>query len=150
IFSQFVRMLTIMQTWLDAMGVPYEILTGQTKDRQGVVNRFNEDARIRIILVSLKAGGTGINLTAADYVFHYDPWWNPAVENQAPDRVHRIGQNKPVFVYKMLTKNTVEDKIYQIQFQKKAVYQQLLNESAGFSPILKAEDVDYLLQDYTD
>ncbi len=150
IFSQFVRMLTIMQTWLDDMEVPYEILTGQTKDRQGVVNRFNEDASVRIILVSLKAGGTGINLTAADYVFHYDPWWNPAVENQASDRVHRIGQNKPVFVYKMLTKNTVEDKIYQIQFQKKAVYQQLLNESAGFSPILKAEDVDYLLQDYTD
>ena len=104
-------MLDITKNWLEKEAIPYEYLTGKTKDRQGAVERFNNNDSIPIFLVSLKAGGTGLNLTGADYVIHYDPWWNPAVEDQATDRAYRIGQTKKVFVYRLITKNTVEEKI---------------------------------------
>lgn len=110
LFSQFVDMLDIVKAWLDKSGIKYEYLTGKTKDRQGAVERFNNDPTIPIFLISLKAGGTGLNLTGADYVIHYDPWWNPAVEDQATDRAYRIGQKKKVFVYRLITRNTVEEK----------------------------------------
>ena len=111
LFSQFVDMLDLIKGWLEREGIPYEYLTGKTKDRQGAVERFNSTPSIPIFLISLKAGGTGLNLTGADYVIHYDPWWNPAVEDQATDRAYRIGQTKKVFVYRLITKNTVEEKI---------------------------------------
>src|SRR5262249_16596047 len=105
IFSQFVEMLTLIRDELDKTTYSYEYLDGQTpaKERLDKVNRFNAAEDIPIFLISLKAGGTGLNLTGADYVIHYDPWWNPAVENQATDRAHRIGQTRHVFNYKLIT-----------------------------------------------
>ena len=114
LFSQFVDMLDIVKTWLDKSGIKYEYLTGKTKDRQGAVERFNNDPPIPIFLISLKAGGTGLNLTGADYVIHYDPWWNPAVEDQATDRTYRIGQDKNVMVHRFITLSTFEEKIDKI------------------------------------
>jgi non-specific serine/threonine protein kinase len=121
VFSQFVQMLQIIRSWLNMNKIPFSYLDGASKDRFEQVERFNNDPEIPIFLISLKAGGTGLNLTAADYVIHYDPWWNPAVENQATDRTHRIGQTKKVFSYKLICENTVEEKILQLQEQKKGV-----------------------------
>ena len=121
VFSQFVQMLHIIRSWLNMNKVPYAYLDGASKDRFEQVERFNNDPEIPIFLISLKAGGTGLNLTAADYVIHYDPWWNPAVENQATDRTHRIGQTRKVFSYKMICENSVEEKILKLQEQKKGV-----------------------------
>ena len=111
IFSQFVKMLRIIQENLNKEQIPYSYLDGKTKKRQEQINNFQNNPDIKIFLISLKAGGTGLNLTAADYVIHVDPWWNPAVELQATDRAHRIGQLKKVFVYKLITSSTVEEKI---------------------------------------
>jgi len=126
IFSQFVKMLGYIELELNALNIHYALLTGQTKNRDDVIMSFQEgDAQV--FLISLKAGGVGLNLTAADTVIHYDPWWNPAVERQATDRAYRIGQDKPVFVYKLLTEETVEEKILQMQNNKQkladALYQ---------------------------
>ncbi len=121
VFSQFVQMLHIIRSWLHMNKIPFSYLDGASKDRYEQVEKFNADPQIPIFLISLKAGGTGINLTSADYVIHYDPWWNPAVENQATDRTHRIGQTKKVFSYKLICENTVEEKILQLQEQKKGV-----------------------------
>jgi len=121
VFSQFVQMLHIIRSWLSINKVPFAYLDGASKDRYEQVEEFNTNPDIPIFLISLKAGGTGLNLTAADYVIHYDPWWNPAVENQATDRTHRIGQTKKVFSYKLICENTVEEKILQLQEQKKGV-----------------------------
>lgn len=117
LFSQFVDMLDIIKGWLEREGIPYEYLTGKTKDRQAAVENFNNNPNIPIFLISLKAGGTGLNLTGADYVIHYDPWWNPAVEDQATDRAYRIGQTKKVFVYRLITKNTVEEKFKRLRVE---------------------------------
>lgn len=121
VFSQFVQMLHIIRSWLELEGTPFAYLDGASKDRFEQVDRFNESPDIPIFLISLKAGGTGLNLTSADYVIHYDPWWNPAVEAQATDRSHRIGQTRQVFSYKLICQNTVEEKIIQLQEQKKDV-----------------------------
>ena len=110
IFSQFVKMLQLLRNDLDNEGIKYNYLDGSTKDRQKPVDTFQNDKSIRVFLISLKAGGVGLNLTAADYVFILDPWWNPAVENQAIDRSHRIGQTKTVFYYKFITKDSIEEK----------------------------------------
>src|SRR5208283_4377370 len=120
VFSQFVEMLSILRKDLEKAGYTYEYLDGQTpaKDRLDKVEKFNGDPTIPIFLISLKAGGTGLNLTGADYVIHYDPWWNPAVENQATDRAHRIGQTRHVFNYKLITRGTVEEKILALQKKK--------------------------------
>jgi len=118
IFSQFTSMLTLIEAELTARRIPYAILTGDTADRGNVVRSFQQGA-MPVFLISLKAGGVGLNLTAADTVIHYDPWWNPAAENQATDRAWRIGQDKPVFVYKLIAKGTLEEKIQALQ-QKKA------------------------------
>ncbi|MFP4392336.1 MAG: SNF2-related protein [Desulfohalobiaceae bacterium] len=121
VFSQFVQMLHIIRSWLNMNKIPYAYLDGSSKERYEQVEKFNTDPQIPIFLISLKAGGTGLNLTAADYVIHYDPWWNPAVEDQATDRTHRIGQTKKVFSYKLICESTVEEKILQLQEQKKGV-----------------------------
>ena len=105
VFSQFVKMLSIVREYLEEQAIEYSYLDGSTKDRESAVNKFQDNDDIRIFLISLKAGGTGLNLTAADYVIHYDPWWNPAVEMQASDRAHRIGQTKKVFTYKLIAKD---------------------------------------------
>jgi non-specific serine/threonine protein kinase len=112
-----------------------------SKDHEGAVNKFQEEKDIRIFLISLKAGGVGLNLTAADYVIHYDPWWNPAVEMQASDRAHRIGQTKKVFSYKLISKDSVEEKILKLQQQKKQLVQKLITTEGGFYKSLNKEDI---------
>ena len=120
LFSQFAKMLGLIEVELEKQGIAYSKLTGQTRKRDEAISRFQE-GDVPVFLISLKAGGVGLNLTAADIVIHYDPWWNPAVENQATDRAHRIGQDKAVFVYKLVTENTVEEKIIAMQQKKQAL-----------------------------
>jgi len=117
VFSQFTSMLELIEEELEARDIPYALLTGETKDRSAQVAAFQQGA-VPIFLISLKAGGVGLNLTAADTVIHYDPWWNPAAENQATDRAWRIGQDKPVFVYRLIAKGTLEEKIQELQRTK--------------------------------
>ena len=136
LFSQFTGMLKLIEEATRLLGLDYVKLTGQTRDRAGPVDRF-QTGEVPLFLISLKAGGTGLNLTAADTVIHYDPWWNPAVERQATDRAHRIGQQNPVFVYKLITEGTVEEKIQHLQVHKQALADSLFvqaNKSgAGWS-----------------
>lgn len=120
IFSQFTQMLELIDKELVKLAIPFVKLTGRTRNRQKVIDEF-QNGDVSVFLISLKAGGAGLNLTAADTVIHVDPWWNPAVENQATDRAHRIGQNKPVFVYKLVANGTVEEKIQALQKQKQAL-----------------------------
>ncbi len=141
VFSQFVQMLRLVETEMNAQGLRYEMLTGQTRDRQARVDSFQNDPTIPFFLISLKAGGVGLNLTAADYVIHIDPWWNPAVEMQATDRTHRIGQDKPVFIYKMIAQNSVEDKILQLQERKRNVVEQVIASDGGFFKSLTQDDI---------
>jgi SNF2 family DNA or RNA helicase len=128
IFSQFIPMIETMEAELKKQEIPFVSLTGQTKNRANIVNQFNEDDQIRVGIFSLKAGGVGINLTSADYVFMYDPWWNPAVEQQAIDRVHRIGQDQPVMVFKCLVASTIEERMIDYQNQKKDLIQALIED----------------------
>ena len=141
VFSQFVGMLTLVRAQLDQRGIPYVYLDGRTRKRQDVVDRFQQDPDIPFFLISLKAGGVGLNLTAADYVIHIDPWWNPAVEMQATDRTHRIGQDKPVFVYKLITRDSVEEKILQLQERKRALVSQLITTESSFFKNLSVDDI---------
>ena len=141
LFSQFVDMLDIVKAWLDKSGIKYEYLTGKTKDRQGAVERFNNDPTIPIFLISLKAGGTGLNLTGADYVIHYDPWWNPAVEDQATDRTYRIGQDKNVMVHRMITLGTFEEKIDEMLKAKKELADLAVYEGEKIITELSDEEI---------
>ena len=141
LFSQFVEMLDIVKDWLERAGIPYSYLTGKTKDRQGAVEKFNNNPSIPIFLVSLKAGGTGLNLTGADYVIHYDPWWNPAVEDQATDRAYRIGQTKKVFVYRLITKNTVEEKIQKLKMFKRNLVDSVISVDRNITKSLTMDDI---------
>ena len=141
LFSQFVDMLDITKAWLEKEKIPYEYLTGKTKDRQGAVERFNTNENVPIFLVSLKAGGTGLNLTGADYVIHYDPWWNPAVEDQATDRAYRIGQKKKVFVYRLITKNTVEEKIQKLKQVKRNLVDSVISVDRNITKSLTMDDI---------
>jgi len=146
VFSQFVSMLSLVRESLDANGVPYAYLDGKTTDRQGRVDAFQNNPDLPLFLISLKAGGVGLNLTAADYVIHIDPWWNPAVEMQATDRTHRIGQDKPVFVYKLITRDTVEEKILLLQDRKRALVSQLISTEGGFFKNLTRQDIELLFE----
>ncbi|MHB2150426.1 DEAD/DEAH box helicase [Calditrichota bacterium LG25] len=141
LFSQFVKALTLVRQGLDQRSIPYLYLDGSTKNRQKLVDKFQNNSKIKIFLISLKAGGLGLNLTAADYVIHLDPWWNPAVEAQAMDRAHRIGQNKKVFVYKMITRGSVEEKILTLQQRKKNLAEQLITTDAAFFKNLEKDDI---------
>ncbi len=149
LFSQFTSMLALIETLVGELGIPYCQLTGDTQGRAGVIERFQAGA-VPLFLLSLKAGGAGLNLTAADTVIHYDPWWNPAVERQATDRAHRIGQDKPVFVYKLITQATVEEKIVELQADKQALLTQLydagqLHDADNAAPsLLNAADLNAL------
>jgi SNF2 family DNA or RNA helicase len=146
VFSSFVKMLTLIRRELETAGLVYEYLDGQTpaQERLEKVNRFNADADIPIFLISLKAGGTGLNLTGADYVIHYDPWWNPAVENQATDRAHRIGQTRHVFNYKLITRGTVEEKILALQRKKKELADLIIGGDEAVAKELTKEDLEFL------
>ena len=145
LYSQFVEMLKIVRSWLEVKGIQYEYLTGETKDRENAVYRFNNDETIPIFLISLKAGGTGLNLTGADYVIHYDPWWNPAAEDQATDRAHRIGQNKTVFVYRLITKGTVEEKIMKLKDRKRDLVDSIIAADRSVGKMLSFEDLKEIL-----
>ena len=141
IFSQFLGMLDLIRQHLDKIHIPYEYLDGQTVDRAGRVNRFQSDQTCRVFLMSLKAGGVGLNLTEADYVYLVDPWWNPAVERQAIDRTHRIGQTRKVFAYKMICKDTIEEKIILLQQRKQDLAEDLVGGESGFIKKLSQEDI---------
>jgi len=145
LFSQFTSMLALIESAVTELGIPSVKLTGQTKDREAVVNQF-QTGDVPLFLISLKAGGTGLNLTAADTVIHYDPWWNPAAENQATDRAYRIGQDKPVFVYKLVTEGTVEEKILHLQKSKQALAAGLYGAKAGSPTRLTPEDLELLME----
>jgi SNF2 family DNA or RNA helicase len=130
---------------LDERGITYEYLDGKTTDRQARVQRFQEDADCRLFLVSLKAGGQGLNLTAADYIYILDPWWNPAVEAQAVDRAHRIGQTRRVFAYRLIARDTVEEKIVALQDRKRELAESIVRADESMVSSLTAEDVEMLL-----
>jgi len=133
VFSQFTSMLALVKTALDTRAVRYEYLDGQTTDRAARVDRFQADPDLRVFLISLKAGGSGLNLTAADYVFILDPWWNPAVEAQAIDRAHRLGQTKNVFAYRLIAKDTIEERIADLQRTKRDLARAIMDEDAAHS-----------------
>jgi SNF2 family DNA or RNA helicase len=145
VFSQFTSLLAIVRTRLDAAGVVYEYLDGRTRDRERRVARFQEDPACKLFLISLKAGGLGLNLTAADYVFLLDPWWNPAVEAQAIDRAHRIGQAKAVFAYRLVAKDTIEEKILALQERKKKLADAVISADASVLRSLTRQDLELLL-----
>jgi len=146
IFSQYTRMLNIMREDLQKQGIRFEYLDGSSKNRLGIVKKFNEDASIPIFLVSLKAGGSGLNLVGADTVIHYDMWWNPAVENQATDRVHRIGQKNMVSSYKLITLNTIEEKILELHNRKQGLVKDVVSRDEDAIAKLTWEEVLELLQ----
>ncbi len=146
LFSQFTSMLDIIETELQHKKINYALLTGQTRKREEAIQKFKSDD-CNLFLISLKAGGVGLNLTEADTIIHYDPWWNPAVENQATDRAHRIGQTKTVFVYKLVVENSIEEKILSLQESKKKLYKGLYNKEEQEQLPLEAEDLIKLLQE---
>lgn len=145
IFSQFVRHLDLMKRELDKAHISYAYLDGSTRNRGDVVAEFQENDTLKVFLISIKAGGVGLNLTQADYVFILDPWWNPAVEQQAIDRTHRIGQKKKVFIYKFISKDTVEEKILALQQRKQQLASSLITTEESFFKSLSKEDIKELL-----
>lgn len=146
IFSQYTKMLQIMRADFERLGIRFVYLDGSTKNRMDIVKEFNEDETISVFLVSLKAGGTGLNLVGADTVIHYDMWWNPAVENQATDRVHRMGQDSKVSVYKLVTLGTIEEKIVEMQERKRGIVTKIVSTDDEVLTKLTWEDVLELLQ----
>ncbi len=145
VFSQFTSLLAILRRRLDAQGTSYEYLDGRTRDREARVQRFQTDPACRLFLVSLKAGGLGLNLTAAEYVFLLDPWWNPAVEAQAIDRAHRIGQSRHVFAYRLIARDTVEERVLELQQQKRQLADAILTADDSLMRTLRREDLELLL-----
>jgi non-specific serine/threonine protein kinase len=141
VFSQFVTALELLRERLRIHGVKSEILTGSTKNRQEVVDRFQSPKGAPVFLISLKAGGTGLNLTSADYVFHIDPWWNPSAENQASDRAYRIGQTKPVFVYKIITRNSIEERVLELQERKRFLMDAVIQTETSLFKKLSKDDI---------
>lgn len=145
VFSQFTSFLSIVRKRLDAEGIAYEYLDGKTRDRQAAVERFQNDPDCKLFLISLKAGGQGLNLTAAEYVFLLDPWWNPAVEAQAIDRAHRIGQTRRVFAYRLITRDTVEEKVLELQSTKRDLADAIINADNSLIRNITGEDLALLL-----
>jgi SNF2 family DNA or RNA helicase len=146
IFSQFLGMLALIREKLTELEIPYAYFDGSTTapDREKAIREFQDNDSCRVFLISLKAGGVGLNLTAADYVYIVDPWWNPAVEQQAIDRTHRIGQTKNIFAYRMICKDSIEDKILLLQDRKRVLAKDLIADDDGFVKSLSREDVEYL------
>lgn len=144
VFSQFVKMLNLMHEDLEKLNIPYLQLDGSSKNRDLLVAKFQQSDAYPVFLISLKAGGTGINLTAADYVIHFDPWWNPAVEAQATDRAYRIGQKNRVLVYKLITRNSIEEKIVELQKNKQALAENIVGASDSLEQMLNMDDINDL------
>ncbi len=145
VFSQFTSLLSIVREGLDKLGIPYAYLDGHTHDRQGCVDRFQNDPGCPVFLISLKAGGLGLNLTAAEYVYLLDPWWNPAIEAQAIDRAHRIGQTRPVFAYRMIAANTIEERIIELQAKKRSLAESVIDGGGSLIQDLTPDDLALLL-----
>ena len=145
VFSQFTSFLAIVKETLAGEEIVFEYLDGRTRDREARVRRFQEDPACPVFLISLKAGGVGLNLTAAEYVFLLDPWWNPAVEAQAIDRTHRIGQNRPVFAYRLVARDTVEEKILMMQESKRKLADAILGADKSLLAGMTREDLALLL-----
>ena len=145
VFSQFTSLLSIVREGLDKRGIVYAYLDGHTVDRQACVDRFQNDPACQVFLISLKAGGLGLNLTAAEYVFLLDPWWNPAVEAQAIDRAHRIGQTRPVFAYRLIAANTIEERILTLQQQKRSLAESVIDGAGSLLQDLTSDDLALLL-----
>jgi superfamily II DNA or RNA helicase len=145
VFSQFTSLLAIVRARLDGEKIKYEYLDGKTRDRASRVERFQDDSDCKLFLISLKAGGLGLNLTAAEYVFLLDPWWNPAVEAQAIDRAHRIGQTRRVFAYRLIARDTVEEKVLELQSTKRALADAIINQDNSLIRDLSREDLEMLL-----
>jgi SNF2 family DNA or RNA helicase len=143
IFSQFVQMLRLLESECKTRNIPTHVLTGETKERQLIVQQFQADTNPCVFLLSLRAAGTGLNLTTASYVVLYDPWWNPAVEAQAIDRSHRIGQTQTVNAYRLIAPGTVEEKIWELQQRKAQTISDVLGEE-GFARNLTQSDLEYL------
>lgn len=144
VFSQFLKMLEMISARLSSEKIPFVRLDGSTRNRQEIVDKFQTDENCRVFIISLKAGGVGLNLTAADYVYLVDPWWNPAVETQAIDRTHRIGQTSHVFAYRMICKDTVEEKIMELQKRKKSIADEIVSSESSFVKKLTRDDIDAL------
>jgi SNF2 family DNA or RNA helicase len=145
VFSQFVSMLTLIREQLDGKAVRFSYLDGATKDRQAVVDQFQNDSALPVFLMSLKAGGVGLNLSAADTVIHFDPWWNYAAEAQATDRAHRIGQTRVVTAYKLIARETVEEKIVKLQARKRSASEATIGSEEPLMSGLTTEDLEELL-----
>lgn len=145
VFSQFTSFLKLLRSHLDNKGISYEYLDGSIRKRQPIVERFQNDINCQLFLISLKAGGLGLNLTAAEYVFLLDPWWNPAVEAQAIDRAHRIGQTKNIFAYRLIVKDTVEEKVLELQQKKRQLADAIISADQGMLKTLQKEDLELLL-----
>jgi len=145
VFSQFVKHLDIFKKHFEAENIPFAYLDGSTRNRGEIVSEFQQNTDLKVFLISIKAGGVGLNLTQADYVFILDPWWNPAVEQQAIDRTHRIGQDKKVFIYKFIAKDTVEEKILALQNRKKSLANSLITTEESFFKSLSKEDIRDIL-----
>jgi SNF2 family DNA or RNA helicase len=146
VFSQFVEMLDRIEREIEGKGYRYTVLTGQTEDREEVVKQFKSTDGAAVFLISLRAGGMGLNLTEASYVVLYDPWWNPAVENQAIDRTHRIGQTRNVIAYRLIARDTIEEKIRQLQQSKGQLATDILGEEV-FAKALTLDDFRFLLDE---
>jgi SNF2 family DNA or RNA helicase len=145
VFSSFVSALQLLVEHLQARDQKFSYLDGKTKNRLALVDQFNEDTSISVFLISLKAGGTGLNLTGADTVLHFDPWWNPAAEAQATDRAHRIGQTKVVTSIKLIAAGTVEEKVLELQNKKAEILKDLFEESESVNAKVSLEDIKELL-----
>ena len=144
-FSSFTRHLSLFKKHLEDEQISYSYLDGGSRNREEIVNEFRNNEKIQVFLISIKAGGVGLNLIEADYVFILDPWWNPAVERQAVDRTHRIGQTKNIFIYKFITKNSVEEKILALQQRKQGLSDSLIQLEDTFMKELNLEEIMSML-----
>ena len=147
VFSQFSRMLVILETHLARKRIACLRLDGQTQDRQTLINRFNREPELPVFLISLRAGGFGLNLTSADTVILFDPWWNPMVEEQAADRAHRFGQTRPVTIYRLIAQGTIESSMQRLKAQKRAIFEAIINGAAGERQGLSRMELEMLLDD---
>jgi SNF2 family DNA or RNA helicase len=145
VFSQFTSMLKLIRTWMENKKIPFEYLDGTTKDRQKHVDNFNQSPDIPVFLLSLKAGGVGLNLTSADTVILCDPWWNPAAENQATDRTHRIGQTKNVNCIRLAVKDSIEVRVLALQQKKRNIFQSVVEDAGTAASALTLDDFEFLL-----
>ena len=146
VFTNFISCIESISQKLEENGIEHLVMTGATNNRSELVKKFKNDSRYKVFLMTLKTGGVGLNLTEADYVYIIDPWWNTSAEQQAIDRTHRIGQSKNVFCYRMIAKNTIEEKILELQNRKKDLFAQVISSDTQLMKKLTVEDIDYLLK----